>query len=530
MAAKKTREKNSSSLLKAAGMGVALKDVTARHGAAVNEWLGAYDGVNYEAGFTPRARMQKSFKSIAKSKVSRNPDFAKSNIKQQSGFDAELIEVTQARADAAARGEKPHTLRMDDAGPKGARHSNDQFIDILEVDANGKPIPGSGYQMKFIGGSSEQCLSKLLGKKCRKYLDQGVDIAIPADFFDKVMSALDKKTASVNKQIKALEDAGKPVPEAVQQQLDYCKKLKRRLRKSSVTNDNAIEARLSPKKFTAKKICRQAHKAGVEGAKVGASVAGVLSGISNLLAVARGDKTWKQAAIDTTKDALVAAAGGYFTAAGGAAMSGYLMKSSNLLMRTMGRCGFPGAIITYVVSGTATLCKYFNGEIRGSDCMDELANLGSSMAIGSVAYGAAATTSNAAALTVGGVALLPMAGAIVASMVASAVLTGLKNWAYKDAYAAEARAMEIEARCAEACRKLAIYKQQVEGYFKESNSEFCRFMDEALFMIDSENFETSVTGANKIATACGGKALVQNVGDVDSLMSCPFTIGRNTCM
>ena len=322
MPVKKTRKKKSSSLHKAVGVGIALQDVTARHGAAVNEWFAAYDGVNYEAGFTPRARMQKSFKSIAKSKVNRDPNYAKSNIKQQSGFDAELIEVTRARADAASKGEKPHTLRMDDSGPKGARHSNDQFIDVVDVDSAGNPIPGSGYQMKFIGNTPEQCLSKLLGGKCRKYLDKGVDIAIPADFFDKVRDALEKKTGEVRKQIKSLEATGKPVPENVQKQLEYCKKLKRRLRKSCVSNDEAIEARLNPRKFTAKEIGCQAHKAGIEGAEVGASVGGAISGISNLLAVARGDKTFKQAAIDTTRDALVAGAGGYFTGAGGAAISG----------------------------------------------------------------------------------------------------------------------------------------------------------------------------------------------------------------
>ena len=526
MSSDKRKKDRVPSPAKTAGMGVALQDVAARHGAAVNEWLGAYDGINYEAGFTPRARMQKSFKSIAKSRVSKDPNFARSNIKQQSGFDAELIEVTQARADAAAHGEKPHTLRMDDAGPKGARRSNDQFIDIVEVDAKGNPIPGSGYQMKFIGSNHEQCLNKLLGGKCRKYLDKGVDIAIPSDYFDKVKVALDKKTADVEKQIKALESAGKPVPTSKRQQLEYCKKLKRRLRKSNVSNARAQEARLHPKKFTSKEIGRQAHKAGVEGAKVGAGVAGVLSGIGNLLAVARGDKTLKAAAIDTTKDALVAGAGGYFTAAGGAAISGAMMKSSNALMRAMGKSGLPGAAITFVASGAAMLCKYFNGEIRGSECMDELANLGTSMAMGSAAYGTVAATSGASALAVGGVAILPMAGAIVASMVASAVFTGLKNWAYKDAYAAEARAREIEARCAEACKKLTTYKRQIEGYFKSSNLEFYKFMNETLFMIDSDDFETSVAGANRIAVACGGRVHVKTAGDVDSLMSCPFRIGR----
>lgn len=253
---------------------------------------------------------------------------------------------------------------------------------------------------------------------------------------------------------------------------------------------------------------------------------GVLSGIGNLLAVARGDKTWKEAAIDTTKDAIVAGAGGFFTGAGGAAISGVMMKSSSAVVRAMGRSGLPGVAITFVVSGAATLCKYFNGEIRGSECMDELAGLGTSMAMGSAVYGGVAAIPGASALAVGSVAVLPMAGAIVASMVASAVFTGLKNWAYRDAYAAEARAREIEERCAEACRQLGEYKRRIDRYFKSSNLEFCKFMDEALFMIDSDDFETSVAGANKIVAACGGKKLVSNVSDVDLLMSGSFRIGN----
>ena len=106
------------------------------------------------------------------------------------------------------------------------------------------------------------------------------------------------------------------------------------------------------------------------------------------------------------------------------------------------------------------------------------------------------------------------------------MFTGLKNWAYKDAYAAEERAKEVEARCAEACRMLNTYKQQIDGYFKSSNIEFFKFMNKTLFMIDSNDFETSVAGANEISRACGGKVNVTNISDVDSLMSCAFKIGR----
>lgn len=154
------KKKRRPSPAKSTGVGVALKGVSARHGAAVNEWLAAYDGVNYEAGFTPRARMQKCFKSIAKSKVSKNPKVAETNKNQQAGFSAEVYEATAERVDAIVRGKRPHILRMDDAGQKGQRHSNDQLIDIVQVDDKGNPIAGTGCQMKYVGSDAGKCLKK----------------------------------------------------------------------------------------------------------------------------------------------------------------------------------------------------------------------------------------------------------------------------------------------------------------------------------------------------------------------------------
>lgn len=510
--------------MKVAAAGVVLTDVTARHGAAVNEHLAAYDGINYEAGFTPRARMQKSLKSIAKSKVHHK--FEKQNLKQQAGFSAEVIETSRARAEACVKGKRPSVLRMDDVGPKGARHSNDQLIDIVEVDANGNPIPSTGYQMKFVGGDARKCLDKLLGKKCRKYLDNSVDIAIPSDYYDDVKHLLERRAADIEKQIANSHKIGKKVPQTKLDELNSCKRLMSHLRKSSMSRIEAIIARRYPKLFASIEVVRQANNAGVEGAKTCTAVTGVVSAMGNLLAIARGDKSWKDAVIDTTKDALIAGASGYFTAAGGSAISGAMMHSRNTTMRAMGRSGVPGAVITFVASGASVLCKYFNGEVRGAECMDELASLGTSMAIGSASASAVTAIPGVSAVAVGGIALLPMAGAILGSMVASAVFTGLKNWAYKNAYAAEARARETEARCAEACKRLTVYKRQIKGYFKSSNLEFYNFMNETLFMIDSNDFETSVAGANKIAVACGSKVHVKTVGDVDSLMSSPFRIGR----
>lgn len=528
MGKKKNKETPSAN---AAAVGATLKDVTARHGAAINEHLAAYDGINYEAGFTPRARMQKSLQSISKYKV--HPDFKDANLKQQAGFAAEVIETSRTRAEACIKGKRPSVLRMDDVGPKGARHSNDQLIDIVEVDASGKPIPGSGYQMKFVGGDAEECAKELLYRKFRKYPDNNVSIAVPSDNYDAVKRALKREAVDIEEQITAIRKLGKETPqhklealERLQDKLDRCRKIEKNLKKSRVSSKDASWARKDGKGFTKSEVARQKNDAAIEGAKTAVAVAGVMSGIGNLMAIARGDKTWKEATIDVAKDTLIAGAGGYFTAKIGSEISGLMMRRSEPVIRNLGRSGLPGAVITYVASSVVVLGKYFRGEMRGQDCMDEMASLGMTMAVGSTSASAVAAIPGASAIAVGGIALLPMAGAILGSMVASAVFTGLKNWAYRDAYAAEAQAREVEARCAEACRMLNTYKQQIDSYFKTSNVEFFKFMNKTLFMIDSSDFKTSVAGANEISRACGGKVHVTNIDDVDSLMSCPFKIGR----
>ena len=526
----KKKEKESPSA-NAAAVGATLKDVTARHGAAINEHLAAYDGINYEAGFTPRARMQKSLQSISKYKV--HPNFKDANLKQQAGFAAEVIETSRARAEACVKGKRPSVLRMDDAGPKGARHSNDQLIDIVEVDASGNPIPGSGYQMKFVGKSGKDCAKKLLDSKFRKYPDKNVSIEVSSDLYAATKRALKHEAAETEKAIAAIRKLGKEEPqhklealERLQDKLDRCRKIEKNLKKSRVSSKDASWARKDGKGFTKSEVARQKNDAAIEGAKIAVAVAGVMSGIGNLMAIARGDKTCKEATIDVAKDTLIAGAGGYFTAKVGSEISGLMMRRSEPVIRNLGRSGLPGAAITYVASSVVVLGKYFRGEMRGQDCMDEMASLGMTMAVGSASASVVAAIPGVPAVAVGGIALLPMAGAILGSMVASAVFIGLKNWAYKDAYAAEAQAREVEARCAEACRMLNAYKQQIEDYFKSSNIEFFKFMNEALFMIDSDDFETSVAGANKISKACGGKVHITNIDDVDNLMSCSFKIGR----
>ena len=61
----------------------AAEEVVQRYGSAVKEHFVAYSGVDNETG----EQLKKGLKDIAKSKI--NPDYAKTNIKQQAGFAAE---------------------------------------------------------------------------------------------------------------------------------------------------------------------------------------------------------------------------------------------------------------------------------------------------------------------------------------------------------------------------------------------------------------------------------------------------------
>ena len=98
-------------------------------------------------------------------------------------------------------------------------------------------------------------------------------MVIPDDYYDVLMG---DGPDGINEQIRKLQgelDGGRLAgknSEAIQQQIDDLKQIKKSLRKSGLTKREALYAREHPRRMVAKDVARVANKAGLQQARNGA--------------------------------------------------------------------------------------------------------------------------------------------------------------------------------------------------------------------------------------------------------------------
>ena len=213
-----------------AGLAGAQNETIQRFGSAVKEHLVAYTGIDNERG----EELAKGLKQISESKAN-NPRYRDINIKQQAGFSAEVKTAARENADKIVnRKNSVRATRTDDMakqsdGKRGAiGGKNDQLYDIAEVDKRGIYIEGTARQLKFVGGTAEQCADKLLQKGFDKYRDANVRIEVPSDYYEDVKNNLSEKAASIKHQIENAEKSGNTV--LVNQKRHSLRELRRRVR------------------------------------------------------------------------------------------------------------------------------------------------------------------------------------------------------------------------------------------------------------------------------------------------------------
>ena len=166
--------------------------------------------------------------------------------------------------------------------------SNDQIIDVISLDEFGKEVANSAAQMKFVGKNASEMLDRLRGSRFNKYLEANVKLSVPDDFFDELIGKngenglIDQKIIELEEQLRTSTEKGKlEAAEKIKKQIDDCKTIKRNLTKSGLTNDEAIYAREHPELSAAKDIGKNAVKAGVQQAAIGAAISGSISLIRN---------------------------------------------------------------------------------------------------------------------------------------------------------------------------------------------------------------------------------------------------------
>ncbi|MDR1977713.1 MAG: hypothetical protein LBQ42_03155 [Synergistaceae bacterium] len=402
-------------------------------------WLGLHSPENVQAakpGFFETAKTMykggtdingnKTLGLLEISKRKINPEFREQNIKQQSGWAAEVISTAKENMQAKIDGTGITTVRADDLPELFKK--NDQYVDKVRLNANGEII--ERIQTKFVGKNAEECFSKLTSGKYAKYFTDGkVDkIEIPGNYFDKVKSELiPARIENLERQLeRVLADGKIDVAEKIQSKIARCKQIDTMVEECLVSTSEARDAALHPKSYTTKLFLKESlsgsHSEGVKSGLTAATVTAAISIVDNVRSVIRGDITPQEAFTDVAKDTGTAAAIGYGVSFVSSAVARAMSESGHTLIKSLGKTGVPATAIAFGISSYDSVVDYAQGEISGEKLAyvlgENAAGVAGSVA-GSVLTGAAVGSVAGPVGTVAGVA-----AGLVGGMVGYAVATG----------------------------------------------------------------------------------------------------------
>lgn len=210
------------------------------------------------------------------------------------------------------------TSRSDDLAQYGKNHNVVDRVKLLD----GQIIEGSEAQMKFVG-KRNQLFERIAREDGKFSRYRGVKLELPSEQFDGAAEFCKHRAQRLRKQADIIEhgrpakaaalrlkagqmesshpeqaarlrnqaeqiEHGKPAVAAkLRREADNYEQLANDVSDSGLTTQDAIFYREHPKIATALDIARTSHKAGVEGAKYGALIGGVISLLTNAFSVAQ---------------------------------------------------------------------------------------------------------------------------------------------------------------------------------------------------------------------------------------------------
>lgn len=480
-------------------------EIVQRYGSAVKEHITAYSGIDNETGKI----LKKSLKSISQSKV--NPKHADQNIKQQAGFSAEVLDVANKNTENIINKNPTRKVRADDVGKV-----NDEYFDTFMLDKNGEIIKGSGTQMKFVGKNPKEAYDKLNSKDYDKYFDNDVPVELPHDYYDSVKEISEQEIKKLEAAYKKQVAEGKTEQaEYTKQKLSRAKKINKNIRKSSVSNKQAVSARLHPKLETAKNIGKISNKAGLEAAKIGVAVGGVSSIVQNVVAIAKGEEETEEAIKNVVKDTGKAAVFSYGSGFAGSAVKGVMQNAGSTYVRALSKTNLAGTIVNVAVTSTKVVSKYVRGEISGTECVENLGQEG----VGLIASSMGAAVGQA-------LIPIPVVGAMVGSMVGYAISSasyGVLTSSLKEAKLSEEERQRVEQECEEQIELIRKYRAELEELITEYLSEKATVFQDAFDGIKSAleigDIDGFITGTNMITQNLGKEVQFENMEEFNEIMS-----------
>ena len=479
-------ESNIDMLLSGVLLGVSF-DTIDRYGEAFKEHLYAYTGVDAE---NHDYDLKKGLRDIGEQKI--NPEYEKQNLKQQAGFAAELKYLARKNAEAKINRSNERVVATD----LKKSGSYDELYDH--------------YKMK-------------------NGIDGNADFTLPADYFEldvngnpQIQVEIDRRIQNLQKQIDSRgcpDDVAKKKTEAISK----LKLLKERVKDSGITKDEAEFARNHPLLSTAGDLIGVSHRAGLDQSLNSAAIGGTVALAKNLAAYVQGKKDGTEATRDVIQTAGNAAAEGYAKGFLGSAFKGCLQNSDSAVLRGISKSNLPAAVVTLAVDTTKTITKFINGEIDGTECMEEIGKSGFSLVVSSM-------TGTAGQILIP----IPVLGAVMGSAVGYALSSacyGSLMKALKEAKLSRERRIRIEAECREHIRYIRQCRAELEKYFDDSLHFYKQSFHEAFIEIkqacntgDSDGF---ICACNKLNTRMGGVNIqYSNTREFNELMNSdePFNL------
>lgn len=519
-------EKNKKIVDRSSVIGMAETTLIQQHGEAASQMIQAYKGVRYDSAGNDLSHQGRSLRDIGNYKV--NDAYREQNIKQQSGFSAELVDEARKNKQAILNGDTQRVRTSDGLGD-----TNNTQYDHVKVDQNGNVIEGSGTQMKFLqtgvdkdGDRTFKVMDHLAKKEDWNRYDTQIDI--PKGDYEDAIKYADKQITKLREQAIRAEQAGKQeVAEKLREQANGYEKAKDRIRESDTTSQEAIEARLHPKGFTTKEVVKDCHQTGIQAAKGAAIFSGAISISQNLYAVIAEGKEVDEAAKDVIKTTATSTAVAYGVGASGTALKAVMHSSSKEMMRRLGNTNAPALIATSVVAVTKSIKSYAKGEIDEVELLEELGQKGTGMMAAGFASAAGATVGGAvgSVVPVVGTALGATVGGIIGSMlgyaVSGVIYTGALDALKGEKISAERRAV-IEALCEKAIEEEKAYQKRLTEYamsqYHKREATFSKLFEELGTHIVDNNIDGFMMAVNKIGNEFGVQMQFNSFDEFDAFM------------
>lgn len=512
-------------------IGMTQSELIQKNGEAASQMMQALKGIRRDSYGNNLNHQGRSLNGISKYKV--NSQYADQNIKQQSGFSAELIKEARDNKESILKGDKTRTRTTDGIG-----QTNNQKYDHIKLDENGNVIEGSGSQMKFYGvfGEGDNSKYKVIDKlskdpKWDKY-DGPVDV--PKDQYEGACKYADKQAKGLREQANKLREKGNiDKAKELESKAKKYDEAKKRIRKSNVTSEEAIEARTNPKLFTAKEVVKDCNRAGIDAAKGSAIISGSISIAQNLYAVCAEDKDIDEAVKDIAKTTVSSAAVAYGVGAGGSAIKAFMQASKHNIVARIGTTNMPAMIATGVIQVGKSLTRYAKGEIDELELVEELGEKG----VGALAAGFAASAGATLGAAIGsvipivGTAVGGVIGGFIGSMIgynSSSILYNGTLQVLKDEKIAEERRRVIEEISRQAIEETQRYRKALIDYttnkYNEREKEFSTIFNDIEKSLESNDVNKYINCMDRIGNQFGLKLQFNTFEEIDEFMSDENTV------